>query len=71
VRACRRFSWSAGRPCGIASLLSFSATDPWGNASVEALLQMATYAERLTVLQGVAPEFIHVVTGDGESRRGG
>ena len=35
---------------------------------VAALLQMATYAERLTVLQGVAPEFIHVVTGDGESR---
>src|SRR5215207_641443 len=33
-----------------------------------ALLQMATYAERLTVLQGVAPEFIHVVTGDGVSR---
>src|SRR5688500_13667110 len=29
---------------------------------------MATYAERLTVLQGVAPERIHVVTGDGESR---
>ena len=29
---------------------------------------MATYAERLTVLQGVAAEFIHVVTGDGESR---
>ena len=29
---------------------------------------MATYAERLTVLQGVAPEFIHVVTGDGVSR---
>jgi uncharacterized protein len=36
--------------------------------TVAALLQMATYAERLTVLQGVAPEFIHVVTGDGESR---
>ncbi|HEY0509227.1 MAG TPA: TM0106 family RecB-like putative nuclease, partial [Blastococcus sp.] len=35
---------------------------------VAALLQMATYAERLTVLQGVAPERIHVVTGDGESR---
>lgn len=35
---------------------------------VAALLQMAAYAERLTVLQGVAPEFIHVVTGDGESR---
>src|SRR3712207_6543051 len=35
---------------------------------VAALLQMATYAERLTVLQGVAPEFVHVVTGDGESR---
>src|SRR3954467_3386657 len=35
---------------------------------VAALLQMATYAERLTVLQGVAPEFIHVVTGDGVSR---
>src|SRR3954462_2243981 len=32
---------------------------------VAALLQMATYAERITVLQGVAPEFIHVVTGDG------
>jgi predicted RecB family nuclease len=57
-----------GRPCGIASRLSFSATDPWGNASVQALLQMATYAERLTVLQGVAPERIHVVTGDGISR---
>jgi uncharacterized protein len=35
---------------------------------VAALLQMATYAERLTVLQGVAPEFLHVVTGDGVSR---
>src|SRR5215207_5226400 len=35
---------------------------------VAALLQMATYAERLTVLQGVAPEYIHVVTGDGVSR---
>ncbi|UOY01868.1 TM0106 family RecB-like putative nuclease [Blastococcus sp. PRF04-17] len=35
---------------------------------VAALLQMATYAERLTELQGVAPEFVHVVTGDGESR---
>src|SRR4051794_881270 len=35
---------------------------------VAALLQMATYAERLTLLQGVAPEFIHVVTGDGVSR---
>src|SRR5215207_3791685 len=35
---------------------------------VAALLEMATYAERLTVLQGVAPERIHVVTGDGASR---
>ncbi|WP_089336934.1 hypothetical protein [Blastococcus mobilis] len=35
---------------------------------VAALLQMATYAERLSDLQGVAPEFIHVATGDGESR---
>ncbi|WP_346619254.1 TM0106 family RecB-like putative nuclease [Blastococcus montanus] len=35
---------------------------------VAALLQMATYAERLTVLQGVAPGGIHVVTGDGVSR---
>ncbi len=35
---------------------------------VAALLQMATYAERHTVLQGVAPEKIHVVTGDGVSR---
>ncbi|RZU32499.1 TM0106 family RecB-like putative nuclease [Blastococcus saxobsidens] len=35
---------------------------------VAALLQMATYAERLTKLQGVAPEFVHVVTGDGVSR---
>ncbi|MGY1988048.1 TM0106 family RecB-like putative nuclease [Blastococcus sp. SYSU DS0669] len=35
---------------------------------VAALLQMATYAERLTVLQGVAPRGIHVVTGDGVSR---
>jgi predicted RecB family nuclease len=31
---------------------------------VAALLQMATYAERLTGLQGMAPEFLHVVTGD-------
>jgi len=32
---------------------------------VPALLQMATYAERLAVLQGVHPEFLTVVTGDG------
>ncbi|PZS16757.1 MAG: recombinase RecB, partial [Pseudonocardiales bacterium] len=31
---------------------------------VPALLQMATYAERLTALQGVAPEHLIVVTGD-------
>jgi predicted RecB family nuclease len=35
---------------------------------VAALLQMATYAERFTVFPGVAPEFIHVVAGDGVSR---
>ena len=35
---------------------------------VPALLQMATYAERLTVLQGVAPELLTVVTGDGVER---
>src|SRR5688572_31339114 len=35
---------------------------------VAALLQMATYAERLTALQGVEPPRIHVVTGDGVSR---
>ncbi|WP_249933098.1 TM0106 family RecB-like putative nuclease [Blastococcus sp. CCUG 61487] len=35
---------------------------------VAALLQMATYAERLTELQGVAPERLIVVTGDGEER---
>ncbi|MGY1714188.1 TM0106 family RecB-like putative nuclease [Geodermatophilus sp. SYSU D01106] len=32
---------------------------------VPALLQMATYAERLAVLQGKAPEHVWVVTGDG------
>ena len=32
---------------------------------------MATYAERLAVLQGVEPEHLYVVTGDGESGRGG
>lgn len=32
---------------------------------VPALLQMATYADRLAVLQGVPPEFLTVVTGDG------
>src|SRR5439155_9444288 len=32
---------------------------------VAALLQMATYAERLRVLQGRPPEFLTVVTGDG------
>nr|WP_204331440.1 TM0106 family RecB-like putative nuclease [Geodermatophilus sabuli] len=35
---------------------------------VPALLQMATYADRLTTLQGRVPERISVVTGDGESR---
>ena len=35
---------------------------------VPALLQMATYADRLAVLQGVAPEKLHVVTGDGDDR---
>lgn len=35
---------------------------------VAALLQMATYAERLTVLQGTPPEFLTVVTGDGLRR---
>jgi predicted RecB family nuclease len=35
---------------------------------VPALLQMATYAERLAVLQGVHPEFLTVVTGDGVER---
>src|SRR3954466_4449030 len=29
---------------------------------------MATYADRLAVLQGRAPDRLHVVTGDGESR---
>ena len=35
---------------------------------VPALLQMATYAERLTVLQGVPPRLLTVVTGDGVER---
>jgi uncharacterized protein len=35
---------------------------------VPALLQMATYAERLATLQGVPPEFLTVVTGDGVER---
>ncbi|MCW2739663.1 MAG: hypothetical protein JWR45_85 [Blastococcus sp.] len=35
---------------------------------VAALLQMATYAERLAVLQGREPERLYVVTGDGEQR---
>jgi len=33
---------------------------------VPALLQMATYADRLETLQGVAPEHLYVVTGDGQ-----
>jgi predicted RecB family nuclease len=36
--------------------------------TVSALLQMATYADRLAVLQGRAPERICVVTGDGVLR---
>lgn len=32
-------------------------------AKVNAVLQLCSYAEHLTNLQGVAPEFIHVVTG--------
>ncbi|HEX7536395.1 MAG TPA: TM0106 family RecB-like putative nuclease [Dermatophilaceae bacterium] len=35
---------------------------------VPALLQMATYAERLAELQGVPPQFLTVVTGDGVER---
>lgn len=35
---------------------------------VPALIQMAAYAERLAVLQGVAPEKLYVVTGDGQER---
>ena len=35
---------------------------------VPALLQMATYAQRLAVLQGTEPEWLYVVTGHGESR---
>jgi predicted RecB family nuclease len=35
---------------------------------VAALLQMATYAERLAELQGREPDHVHVVTGDGEER---
>ena len=35
---------------------------------VPALLQMATYAERLAVLQGVQPDKLYVVTGDGQER---
>ena len=35
---------------------------------VPALLQMATYAERLAVLQGVEPDKLYVVTGDGQER---
>jgi predicted RecB family nuclease len=35
---------------------------------VPALLQMATYAQRLAVLQGVEPEKLYVVTGDGSER---
>jgi len=36
---------------------------------VPALLQMATYAERLTMLQGIAPEYLTVVTGDRAEHR--
>ena len=36
---------------------------------VPALLQMATYAQRLTDLQGVPPEFLTVITGDGAEHR--
>ncbi|MGY1840241.1 MULTISPECIES: hypothetical protein [unclassified Modestobacter] len=35
---------------------------------VPALLQMATYADRLTALQGRAPERISVITGEGVAR---
>ena len=35
---------------------------------VPALLQMATYAQRLAVLQGTDPQHLYVVTGDGVSR---
>ena len=55
-----------------------SALGPWSydiadtklarKLKVPALIQMAAYAERLAVLQGVAPEKLYVVTGDGQER---
>jgi uncharacterized protein len=55
-----------------------SALGPWSyevadtklarRLKVPALFQMAVYAERLEHLQGVAPERLYVVTGDGERR---
>jgi len=39
-----------------------------GRIKVAALLQMATYAERLAVLQGRPPELLTVITGDGVRR---
>ena len=55
-----------------------SALGPWSyevadtklarRLKVPALLQLAEYADRLEHLQGVVPERLHVVTGDGESR---
>jgi predicted RecB family nuclease len=36
--------------------------------TVPALLQMAIYAQRLAVLQGAEPQYLYVVTGDGERR---
>ena len=53
-----------------------SALGPWSyepadaklaqRVKAAALLQLCTYADRLETLQGVAPEHVHVVTGDGE-----
>ena len=54
-----------------------SALGPWSyepadaklaqRVKAAALLQLCMYADRLEALQGVAPEHVHVVTGDGET----
>jgi predicted RecB family nuclease len=63
------FLLRTGRPSGLGDW-SYDLADSKlaRRLKVPALLQMATYAQRLAELQGADPEFLTVVTGDGVER---
>ncbi len=57
------------RPSPVLGAWSYEVADTKLAKAVKggAVLQVCVYSERLATLQGVAPEHVHVVTGDGET----